>query len=121
MLKFLCIKLKAIHMKIFIENLRSKNTSTTTTIPSTNINGQVNTINGRLSSGIRRSSSSNTIPTVKQQPVVEAKAPIAQAECSDTDYDTARSIHQPISIDKRKNTNAITTENRQQRGYYLFI
>ncbi|KAL4003819.1 Extracellular signal-regulated kinase 2 domain protein [Acanthocheilonema viteae] len=94
-------------------NSRSQDTTTTTT-PLTNTNGQAVTTNGRLSSAVRRSSSNNAIRTVKQ-PIIEAKAPIAQAECSDTDYDTSRSIYRPASIDKPKNTDRISIENRQPR------
>ncbi|VDK36914.1 unnamed protein product [Gongylonema pulchrum] len=97
--------------------------------------------NGRLPHGIRRSSSSSSTlrATKQQQPQrqqqqqqqsqqqqeqalikprksMEPKAPIAQAECSDTDYDTARSLCRPVSIDKAKSSDTITTvENRYSR------
>ncbi|KAK6102409.1 Extracellular signal-regulated kinase 2 domain protein [Brugia pahangi] len=93
-------------------------TTTTTTMTATPLmktNGQTIATNGRLSSVIRRSSSNNAIRTMKQQSVMEPKAPIAQAECSDTDYDTARSINRPVSIDKPKNIDTTMIENRQSR------
>ncbi|VDM12508.1 unnamed protein product [Wuchereria bancrofti] len=90
-------------------------TTTMTAAPLMNTNGQTIAANGRLSSVIRRSSSNHAIRTMKQQSVMQPKAPIAQAECSDTDYDTARSIYRPASIDKPKNTDTVMIENRQSR------
>ncbi|EFO17262.1 hypothetical protein LOAG_11238 [Loa loa] len=97
-----------------ISNNTKLHNATTTKISHTNTIGQGNTANGRLSSYVRRSSSNNAIRTVKQS-VMEPKAPIAQAECSDTDYDTSRSIYRPVSIDKHKNTDTVVIENRQPR------
>lgn len=51
--------------------------------------------------------------TVKQQ--AERQAPIAQAECSDTDYDTARSVCRAAAIQKTKE-NVEQNENRLCRG-----
>ncbi|OZC08430.1 hypothetical protein X798_04490 [Onchocerca flexuosa] len=79
------------HNRTITNNSKSNNTTGTTT-PLTNTNGQAVVTNGRLSSVVRRSSSNIAIRTVKQS-VTEPKAPIAQAECSDTDYDTSRSIY----------------------------
>ncbi|VDK70013.1 unnamed protein product [Litomosoides sigmodontis] len=94
----------------------SKLQNTTTTATSLkNANGATVVRNGRLSCGARRSSSGNAVRTVKQQPVLEAKAPIAQAECSDTDYDTARSVYRSVSVDKAKNPGAVVSGNRQRR------
>ncbi|VDM34104.1 unnamed protein product [Toxocara canis] len=45
----------------------------------------------------------------------ERQAPIAQAECSDTDYDTARSMCRGTSVDKPK-VNSESNENRLCRG-----
>ncbi|CAG9540396.1 unnamed protein product [Cercopithifilaria johnstoni] len=98
--------------QIVTNNTKSQNITTKT--PLTNTNGQAVATNDRLSSGIRRSSSNNAVRTAKQS-VVEGKAPIAQGECSDTDYDTARSICRPVSIDKHKNREAFTIENKQPR------
>uniref|UniRef100_A0A915BPU9 Uncharacterized protein n=1 Tax=Parascaris univalens TaxID=6257 RepID=A0A915BPU9_PARUN len=47
--------------------------------------------------------------TVKQK--AERQAPIAQAECSDTDYDTSRSICRAASLQKTKE-NVEQNENR---------
>ncbi|VDO48700.1 unnamed protein product [Onchocerca flexuosa] len=101
------------HNRTITNNSKSNNTTGTTT-PLTNTNGQAVVTNGRLSSVVRRSSSNIAIRTVKQS-VTEPKAPIAQAECSDTDYDTSRSIYRSVSIDKPKNTNTVVTENKQLR------
>lgn len=100
----------------FYQKFRSHNTTT----PLTNTNGQAIATNNRVSSGVRRSSSNNAIRSVKQS-VMEQKAPIAQAECSDTDYDTARSVYRPVSIDKPKTTDTVIIENRQPRGWCLLI
>uniref|UniRef100_A0A0R3RIK3 Mitogen-activated protein kinase n=1 Tax=Elaeophora elaphi TaxID=1147741 RepID=A0A0R3RIK3_9BILA len=105
-----CVK-RIQHNRTITDNSKSQNAATATS-PLTNTNGQAVATNGRLSSSVRRSSSSIAIRTVKQ-PATEAKAPIAQAECSDTDYDTARSIYRPTSIDKQKDVAAI--ENKQSR------
>uniref|UniRef100_F1L9E7 Serine/threonine-protein kinase n=1 Tax=Ascaris suum TaxID=6253 RepID=F1L9E7_ASCSU len=66
--------------------------------------------NGRASEVSRTNGAvMNGRVTVKQQ--AERQAPIAQAECSDTDYDTARSICRAASIQKTKE-NVEQNENR---------
>uniref|UniRef100_A0A0R3R2V7 Non-specific serine/threonine protein kinase n=1 Tax=Brugia timori TaxID=42155 RepID=A0A0R3R2V7_9BILA len=110
------------HIQLSIDDYRNKlyemiqeNRTYVKRIQHNRTNGQTIATNGRLSSVIRRSSSNNGIRTMKQQSVMEPKAPIAQAECSDTDYDTARSINRPVSIDKPKNIDTTMIENRQSR------
>ncbi|VDK38591.1 unnamed protein product [Anisakis simplex] len=49
---------------------------------------------------------SNTTTNNRNPPTEPRKAPIAQAECSDTDFDTARSICRAISVEKNKSNNA---------------
>uniref|UniRef100_A0A0M3IYR1 Mitogen-activated protein kinase n=1 Tax=Anisakis simplex TaxID=6269 RepID=A0A0M3IYR1_ANISI len=73
----------------------------------------VATVNGRIatsssSASIEQNSNmnSNTTTNNRNPPTEPRKAPIAQAECSDTDFDTARSICRAISVEKNKSNNA---------------
>lgn len=68
------------------------------------------TSNGRVPVEVRSYMSVSNQMATKDEP----KAPIAQAECSDTDYDTARSACRPQSIDKTKTSEPL--ERRYWRG-----
>uniref|UniRef100_A0A915PUZ6 DUF4005 domain-containing protein n=1 Tax=Setaria digitata TaxID=48799 RepID=A0A915PUZ6_9BILA len=86
-----------------------------TTTPLTNTNGQA-VANGRLHSAIRRSSSNNAVHNVVKQTTTERKAPIAQAECSDTDYDTSRTISRPVPIDKSRKVDLLDNRYPRERA-----
>ncbi|CAD6197380.1 unnamed protein product, partial [Caenorhabditis auriculariae] len=46
----------------------------------------------------------------------EARAPIAQAECSDTDYDTARSVARAASVDKNGSSHESSSGTLRERA-----